>query len=293
MTEVFVFDKKTQTQAAVGGPEIVLESASVVVLGVSRASIKQMTRKGQSLVVELAGNEKLVITNYFDTFEGQDNSLVVNEGGQLIEAVISEPVSLGGQLAVSYEPFQQAAAEALTDSSVLGKLSAAVDGLTPLSKGLLLGGTALGAIALFQSDKGGSGNHHGGSGGTPPEAVDTTPPEKATGLVTQTESDGKMTVNGNAEPGSTVEVKFPDGSTGTTVAKPDGSFKLTSKTPQPNGEFTTTVRDAAGNKDESVTGNYTASNTDDTQAPEKATGLVTQTESDGKMTVNGNAEPGS
>ncbi|QQZ39520.1 BapA prefix-like domain-containing protein [Pseudomonas sp. SK3(2021)] len=293
MTEVFVFDKKAQTQAAVSGPEIVLESASVVVLGVGRASIKQMTRKGQSLVIELAGNEKLVIKNYFDKFEGQDNSLVINEDGQLVEVFISEPVGLGDQLAVSYEPFQQTAAEALADGSVLGKLSAALNGLTPLSKGLLLGGAALGAIALFQRGKGGSGNHHGGSDGTPPEAVDTTPPEQASGLVTKTESDGKMTVNGKAEPGSTVEVKFPDGSTGTTVTKPDGSFELTSKTPQPNGEFTTTVSDAAGNKGESVTGSYTADPVSDTTPPGKASDLVASTESDGKMTVNGKAEPGS
>ncbi|MFJ2455922.1 Ig-like domain-containing protein, partial [Pseudomonas protegens] len=122
---------------------------------------------------------------------------------------------------------------------------------------------------------------------------DTQAPEKATGLVTQTESDGKMTVNGNAEPGSTVEVKFPDGSTGTTVAKPDGSFKLTSKTPQPNGEFTTTVRDAAGNKGESVTGNYTASNTDDTQAPDSPTNLIAVPQADGTAKVTGKAESNS
>ncbi|MCF5016205.1 Ig-like domain-containing protein, partial [Pseudomonas lactis] len=378
MTEVFVFDKKTQAQTMAFGAEVVLEAASVVVIGVSRASIKQMTRKGQSLVIELAGNEKLVIKNYFDKFEGQENSLSLNEDGQLFEAAIDESVGLGDQLVVSFEPFQPATAVAVGESSILGQVGATFEGLSPLSKAGLLAGAALGIFALTQGGKGGSNKHHSApapvdttapdapqikvstqadgkmavsgtaeagsrvdftfpdgskisvtanSGGsfnfvsdvpqpngpysatatdaakntskpttgnfTADSTTDTTPPAKATDLVTSTESDGKMTVGGKAEPGSTVEVKFPDGTTGTTVAKPDGSFELTSETPQPNGEFTTTVTDAAGNKGESVTGEFVADPTADTTPPGKATDLVTSTESDGKMTVGGKAEPGS
>ncbi|OTJ36585.1 hypothetical protein CAY91_34415, partial [Pseudomonas aeruginosa] len=120
--------------------------------------------------------------------------------------------------------------------------------------------------------------------------ADTTPPGKAADLVISTESDGKMTVGGKAEPGSTVEVKFPDGTTGTTVAKPDGSFELTSETPQPNGEFTTTVTDAAGNKGESGTGDYTATGVEK-QAPDAPTGLAARTQPDGKGKGTGKAEP--
>ncbi|TLG87448.1 hypothetical protein FEM54_30565, partial [Pseudomonas edaphica] len=122
---------------------------------------------------------------------------------------------------------------------------------------------------------------------------DTTPPAGASDLLVKTLGDGKMTITGKAEPGSTVEVKFPDGTTGTVVAKPDGSFTLTSSNSQPNGDYAVTVSDAAGNKGVSVTGNFTADPAVDITPPTAPAGLVVTTLPDGKVKVSGNAEANS
>jgi hypothetical protein len=58
---------------------------------------------------------------------------------------------------------------------------------------------------------------------------------------------GVITTTGTAEPGSTVTVTFPDGTTGTATAAPNGSYSVTSGANQPSGNVTTTATDAAGN----------------------------------------------
>ena len=101
-----------------------------------------------------------------------------------------------------------------------------------------------------------------------------------------TNEDGSITLGGSAEPGSTVTVTYPDGSTGSVVAGEDGSFSITSPENQPTGEVSVNATDEAGNTGASVTENYT-----DTTAPDAPSVNVTAN-ADGGLTVTGSAEPG-
>ncbi|WP_431279166.1 Ig-like domain-containing protein [Leifsonia poae] len=95
-------------------------------------------------------------------------------------------------------------------------------------------------------------------------------------------SDGKS-VTGNAEPGTTVTVKDPDGKpVGTGTVAPDGTFSIPLTEPQPDGApLTVTATDAAGNVSDPATVIVDASKPD---APKP-------NPTNGK-TVTGTAEPG-
>ncbi|WP_240441407.1 Ig-like domain-containing protein, partial [Pseudomonas aeruginosa] len=118
-------------------------------------------------------------------------------------------------------------------------------------------------------------------------------PTAPTGLTAVTEADGKVKVSGNAEPNSLVKVTLPDGTVQEVQADANGSFVLTSDTPQKNGTISVTATDAAGNVSLAATVPFTANNTIDVTAPTAPTGLTAVTEADGKVKVSGNAEPNS
>ncbi|WP_431025062.1 Ig-like domain-containing protein [Halomonas sp. H5] len=85
---------------------------------------------------------------------------------------------------------------------------------------------------------------------------DTTAPLPPTIDEMTTNEDGTLTVSGEAEPGSTVTVTFPDGTTGEVVAGGDGGYEVTSETAQPSGEVSATATDEAGNESEPTTADY-------------------------------------
>ncbi|NMZ77683.1 hypothetical protein HBO32_31785, partial [Pseudomonas nitroreducens] len=101
-----------------------------------------------------------------------------------------------------------------------------------------------------------------------------------------TNDDGSITLGGSAEPGSTVTVTYPDGSTGSVLVGEDGRFTITSPENQPTGEISVNATDEAGNTGASVTENYS-----DTTAPE-APSVNVVANADGGLTVSGSAEPG-
>ena len=100
--------------------------------------------------------------------------------------------------------------------------------------------------------------------------------------------DGGLTVSGTAEPGSTVSVTYPDGSTDTTTADASGNYEVTTHVPQTTGEVTATATDAAGNTSDPATHDYT-----DATAPHPPMVLAFTQNDDGGLTVSGTAEPGS
>ena len=67
-------------------------------------------------------------------------------------------------------------------------------------------------------------------------------------LVATTGKDGSVTVSGQAEPGATITVRFPDNTEGVVTAGPTGTYTVTSPANQPSGEITTTAKDAANNE---------------------------------------------
>lgn len=99
-------------------------------------------------------------------------------------------------------------------------------------------------------------------------------------------SDGTLTVDGNTEPGATVTVSYPDGSSETVTAGQNTDFSATSDSAQPSGDVTINAQDDAGNQSDTVTIPFT-----DTQPPEPPT-LDPVQNTDGSITASGAAEPG-
>jgi hypothetical protein len=66
-------------------------------------------------------------------------------------------------------------------------------------------------------------------------------------LTTNVESNGTLTIYGESEQGSTVQVTFPDGTVKTVTADTEGRYSATSDTPQPTGDIKVEATDEAGN----------------------------------------------
>ncbi|WP_338125316.1 Ig-like domain-containing protein [Pseudomonas nitroreducens] len=116
---------------------------------------------------------------------------------------------------------------------------------------------------------------------------DNTAPE-APSVNVVANADGGLTVSGSAEPGTTVTVTYPDGSTGTATAGSDGSYSVTTNVPQTSGDVSASATDSAGNTGDSTTFSYT-----DSTAPQAPVLDPTVTNDDGSITLGGSAEPGS
>ncbi|WP_296250828.1 inverse autotransporter beta domain-containing protein, partial [uncultured Enterobacter sp.] len=101
--------------------------------------------------------------------------------------------------------------------------------------------------------------------------------------------DGKLEASGTGEPGNTVEVTWPDGSTSTVPVKPDGSWSVESEKPQGSGPVTIDQTDPSGNTSPPVTIDYT-----DTTAPLAPANLLpSDKDGDGMPELSGTGEPGS
>ena len=96
------------------------------------------------------------------------------------------------------------------------------------------------------------GPHHGSKKQCSPTTApctDTQAPVAPTVTVSEVDNDGKPTASGVAEPGSTVTVTWPDGTTSTVTADPTtGAYEVESPTVQTNGNITATATDVNGNK---------------------------------------------
>ncbi|AUG04133.1 type I secretion target [Pseudomonas sp. 09C 129] len=111
-----------------------------------------------------------------------------------------------------------------------------------------------------------------------PAPADQNPPAAPT--IDQNNSDG---LNGTGEPGSTVVVELPDGSTVTTVIDENGNWSFVPNPLQPGEEGSITVIDPAGNTSEAV-------NTGSSDQTPPAAPTVDQNNGDG---ISGTGEPGS
>ncbi|PNB52692.1 hypothetical protein C1X64_34900, partial [Pseudomonas sp. GW456-E7] len=100
---------------------------------------------------------------------------------------------------------------------------------------------------------------------------DTTAPEAPVVGITD-HGDGSLTIAGSGEPGATVNVTFPDGSTGSVVVDASGNYSVDSPAGvvQPNGNVVVTLTDGTGNLSAETVVVY-----EDTTAPEAPTAGIT------------------
>ncbi|MDR2857499.1 MAG: Ig-like domain-containing protein [Novosphingobium sp.] len=121
-------------------------------------------------------------------------------------------------------------------------------------------------------------------------ADDTNPAPADNITVNDTDNDGRPELTGTAEPGATVIVEWPDGTSVTTTADGNGDWTIEAADPQaPAGEATVTVKDGAGNESEPVTVGLA-----DEIAPADASNITANDgDNDGRPELTGTAEPGS
>ena len=124
---------------------------------------------------------------------------------------------------------------------------------------------------------------------SPPATVsaDMQAPSAPTLAIDDADHDGRINASGKAEPGSTLTVTWPNGSTSTTTADASGNWSVESPTPQGSGTVTATATDPSGNKSPPATVSA------DMQAPSAPTLAINDADHDGRINASGKAEPGS
>ncbi|KMM27763.1 membrane protein [Bordetella pseudohinzii] len=123
------------------------------------------------------------------------------------------------------------------------------------------------------------------------DSVDATPPgAPSITAATADPASGRVTVTGRAEAGVTVTLRFPDGTSKTTTAAGDGSYRATSDRDIDSGDITAQAADRAGNKSGVTTHAY-QDRVDVTPPAAPVISGVTTDSRTGRVTVSGRAEP--
>jgi large repetitive protein len=248
-----VISELTGVTSNVEASEITLSAPSVVKLQLERSDIASITRSGQDMVIKLHSGETLTIRNFYVENPQGANQLVLEDSHGALWWVQDTAGDFHFQQIDNLDAFMVAEGHSEGGAIwpwVLGGVALAA-GIGIAAAG---GGGGGGGGSSHDNSGNGNGNGNGnngngdgegngnGNGGT----TDTTPPTAPTNLAVS--SDGK-TLTGQAEPGSTVEVKGPDGTViGKGTAGSDGHFSIPLDTPQLSGEqLTVNATDKAGN----------------------------------------------
>ncbi|WP_353236415.1 Ig-like domain-containing protein, partial [Diaphorobacter ruginosibacter] len=248
------------------GSDVALNEPSVVKLAVTRADVRAVSRSGDDLIVTLTNGEKVTVQRYFLNAEGAANNLVLDdelEGLwqlQLGDASGSGELPFGFSSIQSIDPLLEQEPSEERDA-VLGSWGAAISALT------------IGSFLVHElQQKSDSPNPE-------PEAVEKIQPNAAD----VNPVNGKDPITGHAQPGMTVTVTFPNGSTAVATTDADGHFSVDN--PGLNHEETITV---VVTSPEGVDSDPTTA-TVDALAPERP--VVDPVNGSGDIT--GTAEPGS
>lgn len=258
MRPVSIISELTGVTSNVEASEVTLTAPSVVKLQLERTDIASITRSGQDMVIKLHSGETLTIHNFYVENPQGISHLVLEDSHGALWWVQDTANGFHFQQIDNFDAFM--IADGHSDGGaiwpwVLGGVAVAAGIGIAAGSG---GGGGGGGGSDNHSDNGngggnGSGNGSGGdgsgnggngsgNGGDP----DTTPPTAPTNLAVS--PDG-TTLTGQAEPGSTVEVKDPNGTViGKGTADSGGHFSITLDTPQLGGEhLTVDATDKAGN----------------------------------------------
>lgn len=278
MRSVSIISKMTTVATTAETDSVTLTTPSIVKIKVDRADIASMQRSNQDLVITLKDGETVTVKNFYVTSDLGQSQLVLEDANGALWWVQDTDGAFH---------FQQISS--IDELLVAGEGSNESGGA---AWAWILGGAAAAAgIGIAASNSNGSGSHHnddnnGGetNPGNPEPPADTTPPDAPTNLAIS--PDGK-TVTGDAEPGSTIIIRDPNGNIiGTGKTGDDGKFTVGLDKPQSNGEhLTVEAKDPSNN-----TGPSTPITAPDTTPPNAPTDVAVS--NDGK-TVTGNAEPGS
>ncbi len=269
MRPVSIISELTGVSSTVQASEVTLTAPSIVKLQLERSDIASITRSGQDMVIKLNTGETFTVRNFYVDNAQAANHLVLEDSHGALWWVQDTGDSLNFQQIDNVDAFM--VAEGDSDGGaiwpwVLGGVAVAA-GIGIAAGGG--GGGGSGSDDNSGSGNGGNGNNSNGNGnngngngggdgdgdgngnngngnGNGNGDPDTTPPAAPTNLGVS--PDG-TTLTGNAEPGSSVEVKDADGKViGNGTAGSDGHFSITLDNPQISGEqLTVNATDKAGN----------------------------------------------
>lgn len=266
MRPVSIISELTGVTSNVEASEVTLTSPSVVKLQLERSDIASITRTGQDMVIKLNSGETITLKNFYVENSQGANHLVLEDSHGALWWVENPGEGLHFQQIDNLDGFMIADGHSEGGAIwpwVLGGVAVAA------GIGIAAGGGGGGGGGSDNKSSGGdngSGNGNNGNGngngnngngngnngngngnnGNGNGNGDTTPPNAPTNLAVS--ADGK-TVTGNAEPGSTVEVKDPNGTViGKGTADSSGHFSIGVTPSQLDGEkLTVDATDKAGN----------------------------------------------
>lgn len=273
MRPVSVISELTGVTSNVEASEVTLTAPSVVKLQLERSDIASITRSGQDMVIKLHSGETITLRNFYVENPQGTNQLVLEDSHGALWWVQDTAGDFHFQQIDNLDAFM--VAEGHSDGGaiwpwVLGGVAVAAGIGIAAGSGGGGGGGSDDNSGNGNNGNGNNGNGNGNNGngnngngngnnGNGNGNPDTTPPAAPTNLAVS--PDGK-TLTGKAEPGSSVEVKGPDGTViGKGTAGSDGQFSITLDKPQLSGEhLTVSATDKAGNHGPSA--DVTAPNVD-------------------------------
>ncbi|WP_313302914.1 Ig-like domain-containing protein, partial [Diaphorobacter sp.] len=193
-----------------------VREASVIQLNVNRASVKHLLRTGEDLVVELHSGEVITIHGFFAVLEGGQSNLVLEddlEGLWLVEFSSGD-----GTLAFGYSHLHSIEPLLIKEAS------------EPIMPLIALWGGGLAAVTAASA---------GSSGSSDPAQPDSPHVNPV---------NGHSPITGTAEPGSTVTITFPDGTTTQVIVGADGKFQIQNPGLQHGDEVKLTASTTDGGK---------------------------------------------
>jgi hypothetical protein len=284
--------QQTRTLLLQWGETLKVESGDSVKL-TNKTDIKTL-RKGNDLVIINKNGEEFVLKDFYikseqieetqlfswDDTLGQEYALYSSENTASTTSAINDQNTSNSEVTALDE--KTAAVAVTTESDDSDRAIAwlftgegSEYGAIPVLGSIVGTGAAL--LSIWNGSSNSDNNTNATSALTAPTLT-----------VNDSDANGYINASGTSEPGSTVNITWPDGSTSSALTDGNGNWSAESPTLQASGTVTATANDANGNTSDPTTANYT-----DTTAPAAPTLNVNDTDADNRINASGTSEPGS